>query len=237
MGKTLGQVITQVRELIGDYQETTYSAAAVIEAINFAQDLVIRTKGFKVGKRIYNIGAIPTGHFPSDYLAVKRIQIIEIASSYVKNWYNPLNTDITDANDVVLKYLHESTMAHEDSVNETWQTSSNRTLPKRWVMSGNMEFTVVPPRMPSSYTAPEGYVAKVRLHYIQKATEMLYTEDPVDSSIPDYYQDAIRYAAVAYLMEKDTDLKSQQLKVEMMKSFSYHMEGGVPPIATTEVDS
>lgn len=237
MAKTLLEIQTQVRQLIGDYQQTTFSEAAIIEAINWSQDLIMRIKGFKIGKRVYSVGSVPTGTLPSDLLAIKRVQLVDVPSSLVKSWYNPVTTDLTDASDVVLRFLDESTLQQEDAVNESWQSGTSFMPPRRWALFGNQEFVVIPVRVPSVYSPPEGYVTKVRLHFVQKATALELEDDTVDAAIPDYYQEAIRYAAVAYLMEKDTDLKSQQLKAEMMKSFMYHMEGGVPPLASTEVDS
>lgn len=151
--------------------------------------------------------------------------------------YNPVTDEFTDANDVVIKYLDESTVVAEDVVNENWRNSSGRIMPKRWVNLGNQEFCVVPPYIPASYTPTAGKNFYIRLHFVRKGIPLVNLTDTVDTSIPDYYQDAIRYAAVAYLMEKDTDLKSQQLKVEMMKSFMYHLEAGPAPLAAIEVDS
>lgn len=151
--------------------------------------------------------------------------------------YNPLTTDYPDTDDVVLRFLDESTVVMEDMKDELWRNSAGRTLPKRWVNVGNQQFCIVHPYIPSSYVVPDGKAVYARLHYIRQATKMSTDANTVDDAIPDYYHDAIRYAAVAYLMEKDTDLKSMQLKAEMMKSFEYHMEGGVPPLAVTEVDS
>ncbi len=145
-----------------------------------------------------------------------------------------LGADSSDVNDVVLRVLDESTMAYEDSANELWRNQRASFVPRRWTLIANQQFTVVPPSLPTKWTLPNTYV---RVHYIKKAVPVALPADPMDPSIPDYYQEAIRYAAVAYLMEKDTDLKSMQLKGEMMKSFEYHMAGGVPPLAVTEQDS
>lgn len=77
MARTLAQLDTQVRKLIGDYQKTTYTDRAVKEAINWAQDLVIRQKGLKIGKRVYLPYQFPTGQLPHDLLVVKRVMVIE----------------------------------------------------------------------------------------------------------------------------------------------------------------
>jgi hypothetical protein len=227
MAKTLAQIDQQVRELLGDYQRTTYDASAVTEAINWGQDLIQRMKGFKVGKRLYAVTAYPTGTLPSDLLSVKRVLIVTNASAAP-------GADTADTLDVVLRRVDESTVEQEDAVNELWRNQRASFKPRRWVLLGNQEFTVVPPVMPSGWTTPNTYV---RVHYIKMSTPMVDEADTVDPSIPDYYHDAIRYAAVAYLMEKDTDLKSLQLKKDMLQAFGYHMEGGVPPLARTEVDT
>lgn len=227
MAKTLLEIDQQVRELIGDFQRTQYSQDAVTEAINWGQDLIQRMKGFKVGKRLYAVSAYPTGTLPPDTLSVKRVLIVTNASAVP-------GTDTSDSADVILRVLDESTVAQEDAVNELWRSQRSTFKPRRWVNIGNQEFSAVPPVMPSSWSTPNTYV---RVHYIKMSTRMVADDDTVDASIPDYYQDAIRYAAVAYLMEKDTDLKSKQVKDDMLQSFGYHMEGGVPPLARTEVDT
>lgn len=227
MAKTLLQIDQQVRELIGDFQRTQYDKDAVTEAINWAQDLIQRMKGFKVGKRLYAVTSYPTGTLPADLLAVKRVLLVTNPSAVP-------GSDTSDTLDVVLRKLDESTVEYEDSVNELWRNQRASFKPRRWVHLGNQEFSSVPPVMPSSWSTPNTYI---RIHYIKMSTKMALDADTVDPSIPDYYQDAIRYAAVAYLMEKDTDLKSQQIRNEMLQSFGYHMEGGVPPLARTEVDT
>jgi hypothetical protein len=145
-----------------------------------------------------------------------------------------LGIDSDDSSDVVLRALDESTLGYEDSANELWRTTRASFAPRRWTLTANQQFVVVPPLLPTSWVTPDTYV---RVHYIKKATPVVLPADPIDISIPDYYQEAIRYAAAAYLMEKDTDLKSMQLKKEMMESFEYHMSGGVPPLAVTDQDS
>ena len=227
MAKTLLQIDQQVRELIGDFQRTQYEQSAVTEAINWAQDLIQRMKGFKVGKRLYAVTAYPTGTLPADLLAVKRVLLVTNASAVP-------GADTADTLDVILRKMDESTVEQEDMVNELWRNQRASFKPRRWVMLGNQEFTVVPPVMPSSWVTANTYV---RVHYIKQSIKMALDVDTVDPSIPDYYQDAIRYAATSYLMEKDTDLKSQQLKQEMLQSFGYHMEGGPQPLARTEVDT
>ncbi len=77
MGKTLAQVDLQIRELIGDYQVTSFSPAQVLEAVNWAQDLVIRQKGFKQASRLYDMTAYPTGPLPTDLLTIKRVQLVQ----------------------------------------------------------------------------------------------------------------------------------------------------------------
>ena len=82
MALTLSDVTEQVRELIGDFRETTFTDADILEAINWAQDLVVRNKGFKIGKRLYPVAQYPTGQFPTDLLSVKRVQIVESVTPY-----------------------------------------------------------------------------------------------------------------------------------------------------------
>lgn len=240
MGKTAAQVILQVRELIGDYQATNFDDLQVVEAINWAQNLVMRRKGFKTTTKVYDIGAYPTGALPSGWLVIKRALLVQ----YV---VNPLaDPPITIANtpessDTVLRVLDESTLVHEDAVNEKWRSQRASFLPRRYALAGNSNFVVIPPILPAGTAAYTG----VRIHYVPMATA-LAASDPMtapqlaaylDTTIPDYYQEAIRYAAVAYLMEKDTDQKSMQLKSEMMKSFEYHMAGGVEPLSVGDQDS
>lgn len=143
-------------------------------------------------------------------------------------------TDTADVNDVVVRVLDESSVEHEDAVNELWRNTRAKFLPRRYIRLGNQQFVTVPPTLPTSYTTPP---LSVRLHYIKMAVPMVLESDTVDPSIPDYYQDAIRYAAMAYLIEKDTDLKSLQLKGEMMKSLDFHMSGGVAKLAQGETDA
>ncbi len=142
--------------------------------------------------------------------------------------------DTPDVNDVVVRVLDESSIEYEDAVNERWRDTRATFMPRRYVRVGNQQFVTVPPAVATSYTIP---ALSVRLHYIKMAVPMVLETDTVDPSIPDYYQDAIRYAAMAYLIEKDTDLKSLQLKAEMMKSFDFHMSGGVGKLAQGETDA
>jgi len=226
MGKTLAEVDTQLRELIGDYQRTNFSQSAVTEAINWAQDLVMRRKGFKVDGYLYPISGYPTGALPSTSLDTKRVQLVTPTTLV----YAPLPS--TGDDDVVIRILDESTMVHEDAANELWRSQRTAYLPRRWTLIGNQKFTIVPPILPVS--APS---YAVRVYVVSMATRVVAPTDPIDPAIPNYYQEALRYAAAAYLMEKDTDLKSMQLKGEMMKSFEYHMSGEIPTLAVTEQDS
>jgi hypothetical protein len=229
MGKTFTDVMTQVRELIGDYQSTTFTDKQVGEAINWAQDLVIRIKGFKVATRLYNPTTYPTGSLPSDWLVVKRMQL-------VTNTAPTFGVDSSDVTDVVIRILDPSEVGLEDSNNERWRSVRPSYLPRRWTLIGGLLFSIVPPLMPTDGSGAGMYV---RLHYIKRAVPVDYTvpTSPVDASIPDYYQEALRYAAVAYLLEKDTDLKSLQLKGEMMKAFDFHLAGGVVNLAQGEQDA
>ena len=229
MGKTLSQVDSQVRELVGDYQLTTFQPEAVAEAVNWAQNLVLRVKGFKYASRLYVAGVYPIGALPSDWLSVKRMLLVTTTMNPVVT-----ATDTSDALDTVVRVLRESSMEFEDSVSDTWRSARAHFLPRRWTLVGDMNFATVPALMPTDGSGAGLYV---RLHYNKMATPVVNPTDPIDSSIPDYYQEALRYAAVAYLIEKDTDLKSVQLKGEMMKSFDFHMSGGVPKLAVGEQDS
>ncbi len=151
-----------------------------------------------------------------------------------------LGIDSPDTNDNVLRALDESSMAFEDSNNEQWRNQRPLFPPKRWVLTGNRQFCVVPPALPVALPAEWGITdpttVYVRLHYTKMATPVVSLTDPIDASIPDYYQEAIRYIAVAYLMETDTDLKSLQIKKEMAESFGLHMAAGVEKIGTGEQD-
>lgn len=229
MGKMLQDVDQQVRSLIGDYQKTTFTPADVCEAINWASNLVITVKGFKTGSRLYALGVYPTGSLPTDMLLVKYVQLVTQASPV-------FGADSSDATDVVLRVLTESTVELENAFNEQWRIQRVSFPPKRWVYESNQQFTAVPPSLPSDASIPSGYI---RLKYIKMCTPVVYTVPTglIDTSIPDYYQEAIRYAAVAYLMEKDTDLKSMQLKDSMLASFNAHMAGGIHKLASPEVDT
>ena len=55
MGKTLTDVDLQVRQLIGDFQRVNFTEAQVTEAINWAQDAIMRIKGFKIASRLYDL--------------------------------------------------------------------------------------------------------------------------------------------------------------------------------------
>ena len=234
MGKTLADVDLQVRQLIGDYQRTQFTEDQVREAINWGQNAVMRLKGFKVASRLYSTDGYPTGDMPTDLLAVKRVQLV--GSALVAG----AGVDSSDVNDTVLRALDESSMAFEDGNNELWRFLRPKFPPKRWVMTGDQQFCVVPPglptTLPSEWDAVDPATIFVRLHYIKMATPVVLLSDPIDPSIPDYYQEAIRYIAVAYLMETDTDLKSVQIKKEMTESFGYHMAAGLDKLATGEVD-
>jgi hypothetical protein len=149
--------------------------------------------------------------------------------------------DTSGYGDVILRVLDESTLGFEDSNNEQWQNMRALFPPKRWTMLQNLSFTTIPPQLPSTLppdplwpTDPSKIF--VRVDYVKRAAQVANPLDPIDPSIPDYYQEALRYAAVAYLMEMDTDLKSVQLKKEMMESFMAHMAGGVDKLASGEVD-
>jgi hypothetical protein len=148
--------------------------------------------------------------------------------------------DTTDVNDTVLRVLDESSMSFEDSNNELWRSRRTAFPPKRWVMTGNQQFCIVPPILPTvlpgSWGVSDPTTVYVRLHYVKRATPVVNLSDPIDTAIPDYYQEALRYVAVAYLMETDTDLKSIQIKKEMMESFAAHMASGPEKLATGEVD-
>jgi len=151
-----------------------------------------------------------------------------------------MGVDSSDVNDTVLRVLDESTMAFEDGNNEFWRTQRAKFPPKRWVMTGDQQFSTVPVTLPTTLPPEWGVVDPstvfVRLHYVKMATPVVLLSDPIDPSIPDYYQEAIRYIAVAYLMETDTDLKSVQIKKEMTESFGYHMAAGLDKLASGEVD-
>ncbi len=77
MAKTLATIRQQVKELVGDYQGTTFTDAAVAEAINWAQNLIIREKGFKRASVVYSLGSYPTGDLPTDLLVIKRVLLIQ----------------------------------------------------------------------------------------------------------------------------------------------------------------
>ena len=149
--------------------------------------------------------------------------------------------DSSDVNDVVLRILDESSMEFEDGNNELWRSQQGKFPPKRWTLIGNQQFCTVPPVLPAALPPEWGAIdpatVLVRVHYIKKAVPVALPADAIDSAIPDYYQEALRYLAVAYLMETDTDLKSIQLKKEMMESFGYHMAAGVEKLATGEQDA
>ena len=102
MGKTLAQVDSQVRELVGDYQLTTFQPEAVAEAINWAQNLVLRIKGFKYASRLYVAGVYPIGALPSDWLSVKRMLLVTTTMNPVVT-----ATDTSDALDTVVRVLRE----------------------------------------------------------------------------------------------------------------------------------
>lgn len=93
MSKTLAQVDLQVRELIGDYQRTNFSSAQVTEAVNWAQDLVIRRKGFKRATRLYSMDGYPTGPLPPELLAVKRVQLVQVSPAAVPQFMSVLAWD------------------------------------------------------------------------------------------------------------------------------------------------
>lgn len=230
MGKTLADVSRQVRELIGDVAETNFDPAMVTEAINWAQDLLMRRKAFVVSDTLTDWGsAYPTGTLPDNLLVVKRVQIVTpvgLLVGQVMTYPSYL--------DVVIRILDESTMVMEDASNEAWKSPRATFGPRRWIPVGNKQFSVVPPMMPVLATPWVG--TKVRLYYIPKATPVAVAADPIDTMIPDYYQEALRYAAVAYLMEKDTDQKSVQLKGEMMASFEYHIARGVESLGVVDTD-
>lgn len=228
MAKTLIQIDQQVRELIGDYQRTNFSKGQVTEAINWGQNVVMRVKGFKVGSTPYLIGNYPTGTLPVDVLSIKRVYLFEYLGALPKP---PSDLEVDDD---VVRILDESTMQLEDSVNERWRKARMKFWPRRWTLIGNQQFSVVPPLGPLDGTA---YGYYVRVVYVKMATPMVDDADEVDASIPDYYHDAIRYVAVAYLMEKDTDQKSTQLKALMLESFTAHMADGTTTLARTETDS
>jgi|GEM_PF-5560311 len=151
-----------------------------------------------------------------------------------------LGIDSPDTNDNVLRILDESSMAFEDSNNELWRNQRPLFPPKRWVLTGNQQFCVVPPvlpvALPPEWGVTDPTTVFVRLHYTKMATPVVNLADFIDPSIPDYYQEAIRYIAVAYLMETDTDLKSMQIKKEMAESFGLHMAAGVEKLGTGEQD-
>lgn len=229
MGKLLQDVDRQVRELVGDYQVTIFTPAAVCEAINWATNLVLTVKGFKTGARLYALGVYPTGALPPDLLAMKHVQLVTQASP-------TFGADSSDVTDVVLRVLTESSVEMENAFNESWRTQRVNLPPKRWVYESNQSFTAVPPFLPSDASITSAYI---RIKYAKMCTPVVYTvpTGAIDTAIPDYYQEAIRYAAVAYLIEKDTDTKSMQIKQEMLQSFNAHMAGGIPKIANPEVDS
>jgi hypothetical protein len=87
MGKTLADVDLQVRQLIGDYQRTQFTEAQVMQAVNWAQDAIMRIKGFKVASRLYTPGSYPTGDMPTSLLAVKRIQLVTNSDSPASGTY------------------------------------------------------------------------------------------------------------------------------------------------------
>jgi len=229
MGKTLADVDNQVRELIGDYQLTTFAPGDVSEAINWAQNLVMRLKGFKFASRLYAGNVYPIGTLPSDWLGVKRMLLVTTTMSPVVT-----ASDTSDALDTVVRVLRESNMEYEDSASDTWRSAKAHMIPRRWVLVGGNNFATVPALMPTDGTGAGLYV---RLHYIKMATPVVLSADPIDPTIPDYYQDALRYAAVAYLLEKDTDQKSIGIKKEMMESFQFHLSPGVPPLSVSDQDS
>ena len=76
MGKTLTDVDLQVRQLIGDFQRVNFTEAQVTEAINWAQDAIMRIKGFKIASRLYDLTTYPTGDLATDTLVVKRVQLV-----------------------------------------------------------------------------------------------------------------------------------------------------------------
>jgi hypothetical protein len=82
MGKTLADVDLQVRQLIGDFQRVNFTPAQVAEAINWAQDVVMRVKGFKAGSRLYDFSTFPIGDLPPDYLVVKRVRLVAVVPYY-----------------------------------------------------------------------------------------------------------------------------------------------------------
>jgi hypothetical protein len=239
MAKTLAQVDLQVRQLIGDYQRTNFTPLQVTEAINWAQNAMMRIKGFKLGARLFALGGYPTGTLPHEMLVVKRVQLVTpalVAPQFIGVGGSTFVADIDsdDSTDTVVRVLDESTIEFEDSINELWRTARATFKPRRWSLVGNLKFTVIPPIGPTDSTTTGMYV---RLHYIKMATPVVADADTIDPSIPDYYQEALRYLAVAYLMETDTDLKSIAIKKEMAESFGYHMAGGVQKLATPEQDS
>ena len=77
MAKTLAVIRQQVKELVGDYQGTTFDPGAVTEAINWAQNLILREKGFKRASVLYSLGSYPTGDMPMDLLVVKRVLLVQ----------------------------------------------------------------------------------------------------------------------------------------------------------------
>jgi hypothetical protein len=225
MGLDLGQIDTQIRELLGDYQSTTFTENDIYEAVNWGQNIIIRLKGFKRATRLYTMNSYPTGVLPSNLLVVRRMLLVVPTPPLV------YGVDSSDTLDVVMRVLDESSVELEDAVNELWLNTRPTFIPRRWVPLGNQEFSLVPPLGPTS-----GVTATwaVRVHYSQMATPMLLPADPVDPSIPDYYHDSLRYVASAYLVEKDTDLKSMQLRDSLLKSFNAHLSPGVDPLATHE---
>lgn len=240
MGKKLTEVETQVRQIIGDLGETNFEVARIDEAILFAQDLVMRQKGFNVKSRLYTIGAYPTGTLPPEFLQVKRVLVVDGPWDFTPGGTPPVtNADTDDTDDTVIRVLDESSTQLEDAANERWRDQRVNYMPRRWVLLGSSQFSIVPPVLPTN-ADPAASNYCVRVHYVKKSTFPDINTDGIlwiDPSIPDYYQEALRYAAVAYLMEHDTDQKSVALKAEMMKSFEFHMAAGPDNLGVKDQDA
>ncbi len=100
MGKTLADVDLQVRQLIGDYQRSQFTDLQVAEAINWGQNAIMRLKGFKVASRLYDLTTYPTGDLPSDFLTIKRVQLVQAdlpALGYYTITVAPLTTVLADS--------------------------------------------------------------------------------------------------------------------------------------------
>lgn len=170
MSKTLGELISNTRALVGDplrgdpvEQPTTYTQVDVIKAINWSISLLCERTGYTynlVSPTSVGLGMYAT---PSDNLKIM----------YVMNGTNVLDP---------------STVEWENIKSSTWRNTTDQAI--RYVMEG-------------TNIHPVGIVTTINIGYNQKPNDLAITTETVDNRIPDFFQEAIKYAAAAYLRNLD----------------------------------